>query len=56
MKKAKEVKRMEADKRQALHDVLSPKKKLDKLNDWGFRASKERAKLGFPEIPKNCVR
>jgi len=56
MSKAKEIKRMEADKRQALYDVLSSKKKINKLNDGGFRASKERARLGFPEIPQNCVR
>ena len=56
MKKAKEVKKAEADIRQALYDTLSPKKRIAKLNAKKVRASKERTKLGFPDIPKNCVK
>ncbi|MBU0777864.1 hypothetical protein KKF82_06365 [Patescibacteria group bacterium] len=54
--KAKEVKRTEAEERQVLYDVLTPKQRISKLNKGKFRATKERRRLGFPEIPQDCIR
>jgi Spy/CpxP family protein refolding chaperone len=54
--KPKAIKREEAEKRSAVYESLTPKQKLERLNKGKFRAAKERKRLGFPEIPSDCVR
>ena len=43
--KPKDQKRMEAIERQEYYDALSTKQKLAKLDEGGFAAKKERARL-----------
>jgi len=54
--KTKNIKRTEAEDRQVKYDILTPKQKIDKLNKSGYRAAKQRKRLGFPEIPSECVK
>jgi len=54
--KSKTVKREEAVERNAVYESLTPKQRLERLNKGKFRAAKERKRLGFPEIPSDCVR
>ena len=43
--KSKDQRRMEAIERQEYYDTLSVKQKLTKLDEGGFAAKKERARL-----------
>ncbi len=53
--KSKETKRMEAEKRQDAYDMKSKEERLQRLNKGKYRAKKERERLGFPEVPADCV-
>ncbi len=44
--KSKEQKRMEAEERQRKYNVLTAEQKITKLDMAGFRAIKERMRLG----------
>jgi len=52
--KSKSVKRTEAEERQIRSTSLTTSQKIDRLNKGGYRALKERKRLGFPEVPKGC--
>lgn len=54
--KSREAKRQEAEDRKVIYGTLTPKQKIEKLNKRGVRALKERKRLGFPEVPVDCVK
>ena len=53
--KSEHQKRIEAEERQIDYEAMSKKDKINKLNKGGFRAKKERMKLGEPNIPEHCT-
>ena len=54
--KSRTQKRIEAENRQIDYNAMSQNDKINKLKKGGFRASKERKKLGIPIIPSNCTK
>ena len=48
----KEEKRKEAELRQKEYDSLTEAQKLNRLNEGGYIAKKERKKRGFPPLQK----
>jgi hypothetical protein len=54
--KSKTQKRIEAEERSIDYESMTKNDKINKLNKGGFRAAKERKKLGEPEIPTNCTK
>lgn len=54
--KSREVKREEAEDRKVVYNTLTTNQKIERLNKRGVRALKERKRLGFPEVPRNCVK
>ena len=51
---SKTDKRKEAGERAAYRKSISTEQHIEKLNKEGWRAAKERKRLGYPEIPENC--
>ena len=54
--KSRTQKRIEAENRQIDYEAMSQNDKINKLNKGGYRATKERRKLGKPNIPENCTK